>query len=103
MAGQRQRMTPDYRAVLAVVHPGPRGLMPRNAHDAAGAAAVERTDQGDMERHQLQGGALEDAQGATEAEQPAERKSVVSGKSESGRLDLSGPLSLTKKKTTQTQ
>src|SRR3546814_68161 len=45
MAGQRQRMTLDHRAVLAVVHPGPRGLMPRNAHDVAGAAAVERTDQ----------------------------------------------------------
>src|SRR3546814_3521494 len=61
MAGQRQRMTLDHRAVLAVVHPGPRGLMPRNAHDVAGAAAVERTDQGDMERDQLQGGALDDS------------------------------------------
>src|SRR3546814_11741233 len=67
MAGQRQRMTLDHRAVLAVVHPGPRGLMPRNAHDVAGAAAVERTDQGDMERDQLQGGALDDSKGANEA------------------------------------
>src|SRR3546814_7708786 len=48
MAGQRRRMT--LRAALAVAHPGPRGLVARNAHDVAGAAAVERTAQGDVER-----------------------------------------------------
>src|SRR3546814_10915205 len=79
MAGQRQRMTLDHRAVLAVVHPGPRGLMPRNAHDVAGAAAVERTDQGDMERDQLQGGALDDSKGANEAAQSASGVPVQAG------------------------
>src|SRR3546814_11851050 len=71
MAGQRQRMTLDHRAVLAVVHPGPRGIMPRNAHDVAGAAAVERTDHGELERDPWQEGALEDSQGATDTGQSA--------------------------------
>src|SRR3989337_4116697 len=79
MAGQRRRMTLDHRAALAIAHPGPRGLVARNAHDVAGAAAVERTAQGDVERDQFQRGALDDPKGANEAAQSASGVPIWAG------------------------
>src|SRR3546814_695697 len=77
MAGQRRRRT--LRAALAVAHPGPGGLVARNPHDVAGAAAAERTAQGDVERDQLQRGALDDPEGANEAAQSASGVSIRAG------------------------
>ena len=63
----------------AVAHPGPGGFVARNAHDVAGAAAVERTAQGDVERDQLQRGALDDSEGANEAAQSASGVPIWAG------------------------
>src|SRR3546814_1192372 len=59
--------------------PRPWGLVARNAHDVAGAAAAERTAQGDVERDQLQRGALDDPEGANEAAQSASGVSSRAG------------------------
>jgi hypothetical protein len=77
MVGQRRRMT--LRAVPVVAHPGPRGFVARNAHDVAGAAAAERTAQGDVERDQFQRGALDDPKGANEAAQSASGVPIWAG------------------------